>query len=69
MTTKQKDYEEKAFKQLNDLTQTFAELGVITNDGDSDDTDRRVWDALNLLRAELQNNLHVPFFVTFANEL
>ena len=46
------------FKLLNDLAKTLADLGLITDDGDRDETDGRVWDAINALREELQNALH-----------
>lgn len=49
---------DECFRLLNDLTEKFEQLDVITDDGDRDETDARIWGALNILREELQNALH-----------
>jgi predicted phosphoribosyltransferase len=49
---------DQAFKILNDLTDTYSAIGVITDDGDRDSTDATIWAAINAIREELQNALH-----------
>jgi hypothetical protein len=46
------------FKLLNNLTDDFVKLNLITDDGDRDETDARIWAAINALREEMQNALH-----------
>jgi hypothetical protein len=46
------------FQLLNDLTNAISDIGVITDDGDRDETDARIWAAINALREEMQNALH-----------
>jgi hypothetical protein len=47
-----------SFELLNDLTNAISDLGIISDDGDRDETDARAWAAINTLREELQNALH-----------
>ena len=43
------------FKTISNLADNLVDLGLITDDGDRDETDARIWAAINVLREELQN--------------
>ena len=57
------------FKTISNLADEFVDLGMITDDGDRDETDARIWAAINTLREELQNAHFTELTANYARKV